>query len=87
LTEKVGSTPYMAPEVALGKPCNVKCDVFSFGILLYEIISSKVPYHLSIKNAYLTKVVQGGKRPKFKEKWPTMAKDIMKSSWVTLSLD
>ena len=44
LTANVGSIPYMAPEVVLGNPYNEKCDVFSFGILLYEIISLKPPF-------------------------------------------
>jgi serine/threonine protein kinase len=81
LTVKVGSIPYMAPEVMLAKPYNEKCDVFSFGILLYEIISLKPPYHLSVKKGYLRKVAQGGRRPKINPKWPSMTKDIMSTSW------
>jgi hypothetical protein len=72
----------MAPEIALSKPYNEKCDVFSFGILLYEIMSLEAPYSMSVKKAYLRKVVQGGKRPRIKSKWPAMSKNIMKSCWL-----
>ena len=77
LTANVGSIPYMAPEVALGKPYNEKCDVFSFGILLYEIISLKPPFSKAIKENYRTIVSKGGKRPRIKTKWPCMTKAIM----------
>lgn len=39
LTALTGSMRYMAPEVALKKPYNEKADVYSFGILLYEIVA------------------------------------------------
>ena len=83
LTANVGSIPYMAPEVALGKPYNEKCDVFSFGILLYEIISLKPPFSMAIKHKYSSLVAKGGKRPRIKAKWPSMTKEIMRSSWMS----
>jgi Protein tyrosine and serine/threonine kinase len=77
----------MAPEVALSKPYNEKCDVFSFGILLYEIISLKPPYVIFDKKDYFRKVIQGGKRPRINKKWPLMTKEIMKLSWATSPFD
>jgi serine/threonine protein kinase len=83
LTANVGSIPYMAPEVALGKPYNEKCDVFSFGILLYEIISLKAPFSTAVVKRYRELVTKAGKRPGIKRNWPSMTKDIMKSSWLS----
>ncbi len=34
----------MAPEVGLGKPYNESCDMFSYSILLWEILNLKRPY-------------------------------------------
>ena len=73
----------MAPEVALGKPYNEKCDVFSFGILMYEIVSLRPPFSMAIMKNYLKFVAKGGKRPHIKERWPSMTKVIMKSSWMS----
>lgn len=33
---------YMAPEVLLGQPYNEKIDVFSFGIIMYELFGGMV---------------------------------------------
>ncbi|RVX17280.1 Serine/threonine-protein kinase STY17 [Vitis vinifera] len=34
----------MAPEVTRSQPYNEKCDVFSFGIILNELITGEYPY-------------------------------------------
>jgi serine/threonine protein kinase len=34
----------MAPEVALGKSFNEKADLWSLGIILFEMIAGKVPF-------------------------------------------
>ena len=44
LTAKVGSPRYMAPEVALGNPYNLKADIYSFGLLAYQILTLKTPW-------------------------------------------
>jgi serine/threonine protein kinase len=64
LTGQCGSVPYMAPEVVLKTPYNEKCDVFSFGILLHEILALKPAFPYAKKgHEFVTKVVKGGRRP------------------------
>lgn len=43
-TAAVGTYHWMAPEVLMSQPYNEKVDVYSFGILLYEIFSQSIPY-------------------------------------------
>ncbi|WP_106394658.1 serine/threonine protein kinase, partial [Enhygromyxa salina] len=39
-----GTSGYMGPEQASSAPADAKMDVFSFGVLLYEIITGRNPY-------------------------------------------
>jgi len=44
-TSAVGTSIYMAPEVTLGNEYTSKCDVFSYGIVMYEVLAETVkPY-------------------------------------------
>ncbi|KAG4144496.1 hypothetical protein ERO13_D05G040900v2 [Gossypium hirsutum] len=44
LTGETGTFIYMAPEVIRCEPYNEKCDVYSFGIILNELITGNYPY-------------------------------------------
>lgn len=44
MTNNQGTPSWMAPEVFKGKKYNVKCDVYSFGITLWEMVARKRPF-------------------------------------------
>jgi serine/threonine protein kinase len=44
MTRNVGSPRYMATEVKNGQPYNLKADVYSFGLLTYQIFTGKIPW-------------------------------------------
>ncbi|KAJ6920967.1 hypothetical protein NC651_014519 [Populus alba x Populus x berolinensis] len=63
MTAETGTYRWMAPEVIEHKPYDHKADVFSFGIVLWELLTGKLPYeHLSPLQAAVG-VVQQGLRP------------------------
>lgn len=63
MTGLVGSRRYMAPEVVRCMPYNSTCDVYSFGILLWEILSAKTPFADYNKAAHNIRVVTNDERP------------------------
>ncbi|KAI9124390.1 hypothetical protein K1719_004312 [Acacia pycnantha] len=39
-----GTPEWMAPEVIRGEPSNEKCDIFSFGVILWELVTLRQPW-------------------------------------------
>ena len=81
LTGYTGSIIYMAPEVMTYKPYNFKADVYSFGILFWELISLKVPYTKYNVNLITKLVGQKGMRPAIDPKWSDELGRTMKLCW------
>ena len=44
VTKRLGTVGFMAPEVALEQPSEYKADVWSLGVIVFALISSKVPF-------------------------------------------
>jgi serine/threonine protein kinase len=74
LSVNLSRNRYMSPEVAAHKPYNQGCDVFSFAVVLYEILSLKQPT-LKCRG----KVVDTSKL-KVSKQWPDSVKQMLQQS-------
>jgi serine/threonine protein kinase len=52
---KRGTRSYMSPEQIRAKPMDARADIYSFGCVLYEMLSGKVPFTGVNPNELLTK--------------------------------
>ncbi|KAI6182324.1 Mitogen-activated protein kinase kinase kinase [Aphelenchoides bicaudatus] len=82
MTNNRGSAAWMAPEVFRGKKYNQACDIFSFGILLWEIVTRKQPFDDWDSHAYtILWQVSEGRRPPDIRNCPKALMDLIKSCW------
>lgn len=44
LGKVVGTVAYMAPERALGQPATIQTDIYSLGVILYQLLTLKPPF-------------------------------------------
>lgn len=83
MSGETGSLRYMAPEVAEGLPYNHKADVYSFGIILWEMNAGKKPYHGLNREQFYEVVIHGGDRPPLNKKWPQKLCSLIQDCWDT----
>jgi hypothetical protein len=59
----MGTISYMAPEVVGGKAADGRSDVFSAGVVLYELLSGHKPFEADSPTSLLLKILEGEPRP------------------------
>jgi serine/threonine-protein kinase len=59
----IGSPKYMAPEQILGKKVDERADIYSLGVILYEMLTGVPPYSRGDHMSVMYQHVQGKARP------------------------
>src|SRR5919199_3421020 len=63
LGEILGSVKYMSPEQAMGEPVGPASDLYSLGVVLYEMLTGKVPFEADSRAGVPVKHVDERPRP------------------------
>ncbi|XP_024040736.1 serine/threonine-protein kinase STY46 isoform X4 [Citrus clementina] len=80
MTAETGTYRWMAPEVINHQPYDQKADVFSFAIVLWELVTAKVPYD-SMTPLQAALGVRQGLRPDLPENAHPKLIDLMQRCW------
>jgi serine/threonine protein kinase len=79
--EIYGVLPYMAPEILRGKPYTKAADIYSFGIIMWEMTSGVPAYHNIPHDVNLSLNICKGKRPEIIEGTIPEYIELMKRCW------
>jgi len=81
MTNNVGTMQWMAPEVILSSSYTESCDVYSLGIVIWEVLTSRCPFEelgsLELPHA----ITVGNKRPPVPAYCTEMQKRLLEVCW------
>ena len=81
-TQNVGTPRFMAPEVFSGTIYGLSADIYSFSLVLWELLSLEVCFkNLRSVSELYSVVHKKNSRPAINKKWPRECRKLMEESW------
>ena len=72
----------MSPEVALGQPYGFKVDVYSFALVIYEILNLTQPFSkIKEPSSFTRTVLEGNLRPALDDDLPYTVQNLLRRMW------
>lgn len=85
ITEKAnkGTPAYMAPECFLNEEFSVYSDVFSFGVVLWEIVTREIPWNNKTPEAVYAEITTGSRLPiPERSAYPQLLHELIRECWL-----
>jgi HEAT repeat protein len=82
----IGSPKYMAPEQILGKKVDERADIYSLGVIMYEMLAGNPPYSRGDHMSVMYQHVQGKAQP-LNEANPKVPREIADVVTKTMQVD
>eukprot|EP00934_Nitzschia_sp_Nitz4_P004809 Nitzschia sp. Nitz4//scaffold13_size275219//240526//241803//NITZ4_000921-RA/size275219-processed-gene-0.113-mRNA-1//1//CDS//3329536155//4799//frame0 len=79
----VGTRRYLAPEVILRGGYNQKVDIYSWSIVLHEMLSTEKPYDTLNRDVHRVMVCEGQRRPRIPDSWPIELRTLLQHAWAS----
>lgn len=82
-TAVTGTLRWAAPEIHMRADANINkaCDVFSYGMVLYELFMHQIPFHHIEVGNQVTQLLLEGKRPRISPKLPLYLQNLLQACW------
>src|SRR5688572_19142296 len=80
-TSIYGNLPYIAPEIISRKEYTFKSDIYSIGMLMWEISSGQPPFSICEHDLDFAMNIINGMRPKIVPGTPLEYKSLMEQCW------
>lgn len=78
-----GTDRYMSPEALAGDSYGKSSEVYTFALVVWEIMSLEKPYSDCKSRSELIALLSNGGRPQLNRKWPKLLTSTISMSWLT----
>ena len=80
-SKTAGTHRWMAPEVAQDDVINKKCDVFSYALVVWELMEHNIPYPEARTDIMASMAILSGERPPIGPNWPRYLSSLTQACW------
>uniref|UniRef100_A0A7S3APK2 Protein kinase domain-containing protein n=1 Tax=Haptolina ericina TaxID=156174 RepID=A0A7S3APK2_9EUKA len=78
---RVGSVQWAAPEVLLGQSYSYKADLWSFGVVCWEMLTAQIPFEKMSQHVVATRVAMEGMRLPVPSRAPPLLLRLIARCW------
>lgn len=79
-----GTTTFMAPEIWNNEKYTTACDVYSFALVVFSILTNEDPFINYNVCQFFMKVINNGQRPELSQKIPDAFKNLITKCWAEI---